>query len=344
MTGLSAQAFESLQPHQKSFLRSLPKAELHAHLNGCIPLDCLTTLALNTLRNDETQPSLVQEGLRILKAGVTLNRIEEAFDLFPAIHHITSTPEAIASATSAVLDSFLEPISLGVPPQCAYIELRTTPRSSAFMSREEYLSAVLGEVVKRDGKASLIVSVDRRMSPQDAAECISLAIHLRDSGQPIVGIDLCGNPSSGDMKAFHTLMDTARRAQLPLTAHIAETENSAEDTTEILSWSPRRLGHATFLDTDATLKVFNEKIPIEICLSSNLCCKTVKTLSVHHLRSWLERDHPVIICTDDTLPFETNLVAEYALLLAQPPLGLGFDEEKVRRIARMGFEYRFPRK
>ncbi|KAF8335861.1 Metallo-dependent hydrolase [Cantharellus anzutake] len=342
MAGLATQAFDSLPPHQKSFLRSLPKAELHAHLNGCIPLDCLIKLALDASKSDGPQPPLVREALQILKAGLNLNRIEDGFKLFPAIYHITSTPKAIALATSAVLDFFLEPTSPGVPPQCVYMELRTTPRSTPHMSRKEYLSVVLGEVVKRGGKASLIVSIDRRMSPQDVAECISLAIHFRNSGQPIVGIDLCGNPLSGNMKAFHTLMDAARDAQLPLTAHIAESErNTAQDTAEILSWSPRRLGHATFLDADAVLKVSREKIPIEICLSSNLVSKTVESLSAHHLRSWLELGHPVIICTDDTLLFKTNLVAEYALLLARPPLGLGFEEEEIRRIAQMGFRYRF---
>jgi hypothetical protein len=47
------------------------------------------------------------------------------------------------------------------------------------------------------------------------------------------------------------------------------------------------------------------------------------------------------ICTDDTLPFRTSLIAEYALLMAPNPLGLGMGEEGVRRVAGMGFGARF---
>jgi len=45
--------------------------------------------------------------------------------------------------------------------------------------------------------------------------------------------------------------------------------------------------------------------------------------------------------TDDILPFRTCLVGEYAMLLAQPPYGLGLNEEQVKRIAEMGMDARF---
>ena len=45
--------------------------------------------------------------------------------------------------------------------------------------------------------------------------------------------------------------------------------------------------------------------------------------------------------TDDTLPFRNSLLGEYAMLLAQKPVGLGLDEEDVRTIARMSMDSRF---
>lgn len=47
--------------------------------------------------------------------------------------------------------------------------------------------------------------------------------------------------------------------------------------------------------------------------------------------------------TDDPLPFQNSLITEYAMLLAQPPLGLGLTEDEIRRIAAMSMECRFPR-
>lgn len=48
-----------------------------------------------------------------------------------------------------------------------------------------------------------------------------------------------------------------------------------------------------------------------------------------------------LLQTDDTLPFRTTLLGEYALLLAKPPFGLGLGREHVRRIAQMSMEARF---
>lgn len=45
--------------------------------------------------------------------------------------------------------------------------------------------------------------------------------------------------------------------------------------------------------------------------------------------------------TDDILPFRTSLLAEYALLLAQPPLGLGLTENEVKEIGEMSLRARF---
>ena len=64
-------------------------------------------------------------------------------------------------------------------------------------------------------------------------------------------------------------MGHVRLAGLGMTVHVAET-NENSDSLEILSWEPNRLGHATFLKGDEIALVEQRKIPIEICLSSNL--------------------------------------------------------------------------
>jgi adenosine deaminase len=141
----------------------------------------------------EGHPS-IKDVLTELAAGVDLDKIDSFFDLFPAIYAITSNPRSLRIATSAVLDSFLQPTNPSQPSQCSYIELRTTPRATPFMSRREYLLSVLEEIQPRGPAAALIVSLDRRMKLEVAQECAELAIELRDQGYPVVGVDLCGNP------------------------------------------------------------------------------------------------------------------------------------------------------
>ena len=46
--------------------------------------------------------------------------------------------------------------------------------------------------------------------------------------------------------------------------------------------------------------------------------------------------------TDDTLPFRNNIIGEYAMLLATPPLGLGLSNQVAERLAQMSMAARFP--
>lgn len=73
-------------------------------------------------------------------------------------------------------------------------------------------------------------------------------------------------------------------------------DTPAEEIQTLLSYGPDRLGHATFLDKKSKELVRNSSSCIEICLSSNLLCKTVDNLDVHHIRYYLRRNHPIALC------------------------------------------------
>ncbi|KAH7925686.1 Metallo-dependent hydrolase [Leucogyrophana mollusca] len=425
IAGLAAAALASLSPADIAFLDSLPKAELHAHLNGSIPVATLLQLVSSHPPDDPSLPSDILAHIERLQSGVPLTKINDFFSLFPAIYALTSTPNALATATRAVIEAFLcaQPDRDAIP-QCQYLELRTTPRCTPHMSRQAYLSVVLDEIEKFPAAAaSLIVSIDRRMSESDVKECVDLAIQLRKGGRRVVGLDLCGDPTKGEVETFEGHFRRGKDAGLGVTLHIAElSSNLASESLALLNWRPDRLGHATFLSDDAKAQFFSDvpqseatpaaasadytspahplqaaflaeyhlqlvrlqedntesaeakmmlsyhfdmdktarraagriirereeaerrkkyKPCIEICLTSNLLCKTVPSLDEHHIRYYLKNDHPVAICTDDTLPFRTSLIAEYALLLAERPLGLGLSRTEVARVAQMAMDARF---
>ncbi|KAF9466930.1 hypothetical protein BDZ94DRAFT_1156864 [Collybia nuda] len=343
IAGPAAAALRSLTPEQLNFIQKLPKAELHAHLNGSIPISLLQELAQEYIASPPHTSSIsddiIQSGLKNLLDGPSINEIADFFTLFPAIYALISTPSSLARATRAVLRLFLD----GEYPQCDYLELRSTPKETSEMTRETYLRVVLGELAYYGKqKTGLIMSLDRKMGPEVLRECVGIAIKLKSEGESLVGVDLCGDPTAGDMEALRTYFDDARSAGLGITLHIAETlQNPPQETLQLLSYSPDRLGHATFLDEQAKNLVLKNKTCIEICLSSNLLCKTVPTLESHHIRYYLQHNHPIAICTDDALPFRTSLPGEYALMLAQPPLGLGLSEAEVKAVGEMSMQARF---
>ncbi|KAG8679313.1 hypothetical protein FRC11_003890, partial [Ceratobasidium sp. 423] len=348
------QALNSLTPPQILFLEGLPKAELHAHLNGSIPISCLEQLAKNYKPQGDIGSADVAVSIQNLANGVQLNEIDDFFKLFPAIYALTSDVHSLGIAARAVLNEFLKPRPSasgieGAPAvaQCGYLELRSTPRATPQMTRLEYVQTVLNEVEKfPTDKAAFILSVDRRMARVEADEVVDIAIQMKNEGRRVVGVDLCGSPLANDITVFGPPLTRAREAGLGLTLHIAETaQNSSEDTMSLLELVPAgskgRLGHATFLDPAAQLIVLNRKLPIEICLSSNLLAKTVSTIDAHHVNDYMVIGHPMAISTDDILPFKTSLLAEYALLMAPTPLGLRLEEDEVQKIAAGGWESRF---
>ncbi|KAF9261512.1 Metallo-dependent hydrolase [Marasmius fiardii PR-910] len=348
IAGQGAIALESLSDSQIDFIQRLPKAELHAHLNGSIPVPTLLELLKEYESSYDKQnpshklsPTEILTGINQLQ-NLDLTSLHGFFGPFAAVYALTATKEATVKVARAVLSHFLD----GDLPQCSYLELRTTPRESESMTRSEYVCAILEELEKYPKeKAGLILSLDRRMKLEVMQECVGLASKLKEEGRRVVGIDLCGDPLAGDMSTLGPYISLAKSAGLGITLHIAETkDNPPEESLKLLGYKPDRLGHATFLNDEALGIVLKEKICVELCLTSNLLCKTVDNLEAHHIRYYLKHDHPITICTDDVLPFRNSLLAEYALLMAQPPLGLGLSEREVARIAEMSMQSTFSRR
>jgi adenosine deaminase len=224
-SGPGVLALKTLTPAQIQFLQMIPKAELHAHLNGSIPIATLKELASEYLGSSASSSKsiisneTIKLGIESLTTGPSLEKINDFFFLFPSIYALTSTPTALARATRAVLNTFLD----GTTPQCQYLELRTTPRQTEAMDREQYLRVVLAEMkrYKRE-QVALIVSFDRRMDHDVLRDCIRIACKLKSEGERVVGVDLCGDPMAGKMNEFGPYFAQAKQVGLGVTMHIAE--------------------------------------------------------------------------------------------------------------------------
>ncbi|KAH8915460.1 Metallo-dependent hydrolase [Atractiella rhizophila] len=338
--GVVASVVPPLSAAEYAFCASIPKLEVHAHLNGSIPRSTIAELKEKFLEKNgvEGNEDLVSWDLD----EFTMEKIDDFFPLFSSkIYRLTSSPSLLAHATAAVLDYFQS-------HNVAYLELRSTPRLFADLdSFLPYIQTILSSIsdfaVTTSQKyrpwkmvTKLVLSVDRRHSMSTASQIIDAAIMLKNQGEPVVGIDLCGDPRSGDPVAFRELFLKAKHAGLGTTVHFAEIPDPPSgldsDMEALRFLTPDRLGHGTYihrsLSTEQWVLDSKQRIAIEMCITSNVFCGTVASLEEHHVRWAIQNEVPILICTDDSLVFRCSPTDEYSLVLSLIP-GAGHARRKV---------------
>ncbi|KAI8807266.1 hypothetical protein BJ742DRAFT_318763 [Cladochytrium replicatum] len=292
------------------FCRRLPKIELHAHLNGS--LSPLTIQHLAQLHSISTldRPQLPPPPKFLNMAAHPEAQFHDFFPLFSYIHQLTADPHALRIATERTIAEFA---SDGV----VYLELRTTPRSTPFMTRNEYVGAVQDGICAALVSSPsiivrLILSIDRRGSLETAMDTVALAEQNHVSrGGHVVGVDLCGDPAVGHFSELKAAFDLAKRTGIKVTLHLGELDSMDEESRLMLSMDPDRLGHCTFIAKDVRDQILEKKIPVEICVTSNLVGKTVTHIDDHHIKDLLMDSHSCVICTDDSGVFDCALSSEF---------------------------------
>ncbi len=183
----------------------------------------------------------------------------------------------------------------------------------------------------------MIVCALRHLDPTVSLELARLAVAYRNRG--VVGFDLAGgemgNPASRHAGAFAY----ARSHDMACTCHAGEGDGGASVREAVHACWAHRIGHGTRLFEDASLLDFvnDRRIPVEVCLTSNVQTHAATSYETHPARRYIESGLVVVLNTDNRLMSGTTLTDEYAL--AANHLGLGFDE--LSTIALDGFDSAF---
>ncbi|KAK0579037.1 hypothetical protein LWI29_020017 [Acer saccharum] len=322
------------------WLLSMPKVELHAHLNGSIRDSTLLELARLLGEKGVIVFSDVEHV--IMKNDRSLH---EVFKLFDLIHILTTDHKTVTRITKEVVEDFAS-------ENVVYLELRTTPKrnDSIGMSKRSYMEAVVeglravsavdidfaphnmdgnpvndmitddicNGTTRKKIYVRLLLSIDRRETTEAAMETVKLALEMREFG--VLGIDLSGNPIVGEWSTFLPALEFAREQGLQITLHCGEVPNKKE-INSMLDFLPQRVGHACFFQEEEWKKLKSSKIPVEICLTSNIRTDTISSIDIHHFANLYAAKHPLVLCTDDSGVFSTTLSKEYHL--AASTFGLG---------------------
>jgi len=105
----------------------------------------------------------------------------------------------------------------------------------------------------------------------------------------------------------------------------------------MLEANPDRIGHVIFINDEIRKKIVDKKVPIEICITSNVKGKQVPKYDDHHFREFYNLNHPLSLSTDDTVLFNTTVTLEYCYAA----IVCGLSEGELKNIAKSSFNYCF---
>ncbi|HEY2163302.1 MAG TPA: adenosine deaminase, partial [Gemmatimonadaceae bacterium] len=320
-------------PITSELLRRLPKAELHCHLDGSLRAETLLELAREY---KQPIPRDDADALREFMRVDDARSLEDYLAKFDVTLAVLQTAEALERAAyELAIDAGRDGVR--------YIEVRFAPvlNIRGGLSLGEAVEAPLRGLDRaaRDGGAvgRVIICGLRHLSPEVSLELARLAVAYSSRG--VVGFDLAGgelgNPASPHAAAF----EFAQAHDLACTCHAGEGADASSVREAIHRCGAHRIGHATRLIEDESLTQYvnDHRIPLEICLTSNVQTRAVVSYEAHPLRRYFDRGLNVVLNTDNRLMSGTTLTDEY--LHAARSLDFTFDE--LARVARNGFASAF---
>lgn len=221
------------------------------------------------------------------------------------IYQLCNDLESLAYATNSVLEDFLAD---GV----RYLELRTIPRASpeSNITQEAYLTTVLDTIQNfksrtQEMSAFLILALDRgNTTAAQATQIIDLAITNKPRG--VVGVDLCGNPTQGNVTLYRDAFARAKSHGLGVTLHFAETPASGNpaELAALLSFQPDRLGHVIHVPDEFKREITRRRLGLELCMSCNVHAKLIEGGFLdHHFGEWRYEECPIALCVSFLMTF-----------------------------------------
>jgi adenosine deaminase len=331
-------ALERVMKIDTTFIRSLPKVLLHDHLDGGLRSQTIVDLARE--QRYKGLPSTDAGDLaRWFHRGAQRGSLPMYLEGFAHTCGVMQTAEALERVAYEMMEDMHRD---GV----VYVETRFAPifHLEKGLHGDEVVTAVLTglERGKKDFgvEYGLIICAMRNL--QRSLEMAELAVDFRERG--VVGFDLAGEeggfPPKKHIEAFHYI----QRENFNITVHAGEAFGK-ESIWQAIQWcGAHRVGHATRLIEDIGLDdheptkivkmgylaqyILDKRIPLEICLSSNVHTGAVESIEEHPFGIYHRYSFRVTLNTDDRLMSDTTMTKEFDL--ARQGFKLGLDDlEKI---------------
>jgi aminodeoxyfutalosine deaminase len=313
-------------PRPSPFILSLPKAELHLHLEGSI--DSATLLELRKRHGRESTLAEVEQ----------LYQYQDFSGFLMAFKSVTEDLQTAADYEFITYRLMEKLKAENVLHAEVYVSVGVNLwRKQDFAAIFEGLERGR-ERGERDFGVSLLLIFDavRQFGSDKAKHVAELAVRYK--GRGVVGFGIGGDETQAGPELFREVYAYAADNGLRLTAHAGESAGP-DSVWGALNLRAERIGHGltAWHDPELVEELSQRQIPVEICITSNLRTGVCSTISEHPVRRYFDQGIMVTLNSDDPAMFGTTLAGEYQL--AQD--AFGFTDEHLRELARNSFEASF---
>jgi adenosine deaminase len=315
-------------------INRLPKTELHCHLDGSVRINTIIELAekegVNLPSNNKS------DLLKILSIGSSPISLEDYIKKFDIILSVLQTPNSLKRAAfELAMDCHKDGVR--------YLEVRYSPilHTKNGMKLSETVDSVkegLAEAFDECGiLTGIIICGIRHISPDHSLELAKLSIEYKNKG--VIGFDLAGAeenfPAKKHKEAFYSILNN----NINTTIHAGEAFGPKSIHQAIHVCGAHRIGHGTRVceDIDLLNYINDHRIPLEICLTSNIHTKSVSSLSEHPFKYYMNKKIRVTLNTDNRLISNTTLSNEYEIAINN----FNLTENEIKTIIINGFKSTF---
>lgn len=318
----------------REFLHRLPKAELHCHLDGSMRVETIIELAKEqNVTLPETEPAKLK---KFLEAGPDCKSLEEYLKPFAVTCSVLQTKNALTRATYELAEDC-------AGENIRYLEIRFSPilHIEKGLKLTEVVEAVVKGKLTAEKNFDIVIGIIicglRHYDPQTTLTLAELCVAYKNRG--IVGFDLAGAeenfPAKDHKEAFFLIVSN----NINTTVHAGEAYGPESIHQALHYISANRIGHGTRLREDGDLLnyVNDHRIPLEICVSSNVQTKSVKSFENHPLKFYFDYGLRVTLNTDNRLISGTDLTSEYLLAAER----FNFTPDEIKYLIINGFKSAF---
>jgi adenosine deaminase len=287
-----------------------PKVDLHFHLDGAMLPEVAWKLAQQ--RNIELPADNLEDFKKYLIVTADCRDVFEYLAKFEMPTRILQDQAALSETTYTIIRHI-------AAQGLVYAEIRFAPQlhTRQNLTQKDAVEAVLDGARSAMAECPSIrigIILCTMIEPYDNHQANLETVRLAEEyhGRGVVGLDLAGGEDSMPFGSYADLFTEYHRAGYPLTIHAGDNGKPANVATAI-DWGATRIGHGKkcWYDKAVMQKVIDTGTTLEVCLTSNIQCKTEPSYQEHPAKKLYDAGVKVTLNTDNMVLSGITLDYEY---------------------------------